>query len=246
MLVNVARNRHSPSTAVAAHLGSSSAPLRTKIPAPFELETLASLPRRELLDIGCGSGTTLKLGTLLGWKATGLELDLAAVLAARREGLDILHGSYRLLSDFPESFDCVVCSHVIEHVHDPQSLLRLMARTLKVGGVAIISCPNADSHVRHRFGASWRGLEAPRHLAIPSLDHLIRMLKDIGFSVITIEPIGSTTTKQSRNIHEERNAAVAADAKLLLPATFARSYVTAHPDFIQLVCRKLPQPCAIR
>lgn len=216
--------------------------LRAKIPAPFELETLASLPRSQLLDIGCGSGTTLKLGTLLGWRTTGLELDLAAVLAARREGLDILHGSYKLLGDFPESFDCVICSHVIEHVHDPQCLLRLMAGTLKVGGVAIISCPNADSHVRHRFGASWRGLEAPRHLAIPSLDFLTRMLKDLGFSVTTIEPIGSTTTKQSWKIHAERNRAAAADAKVPLPAPPASSYVTAHPDLIQLVCRKLPQP----
>jgi 2-polyprenyl-3-methyl-5-hydroxy-6-metoxy-1,4-benzoquinol methylase len=183
----------------------------------------------------------LKLCSLLGWRATGLEIDPAAVQAARAEGLEIREGTYRALAECPNAFDCVICSHVIEHVHDPHALLRLIAAALKDGGIALISCPNSQSHVRRRFGSSWRGLEAPRHLAIPALDYLTSALQRLGFSVNAVQPVGATTAKLSKRIHAKQieSADVAAtgnerQACLLMDRK-------SHPDLIQLVCRKIPQ-----
>jgi len=217
-------------------------PLRPTIPPPFELEVLAELPKGELLDVGCGSGVTLRLAALLGWRATGLELDPAAVHAARADGLDVIQGSYRKLEEHPGRWDYIICSHVLEHVHHPLDLLELIDSALTSSGVAIISCPNSQSYVRKRFGSSWRGLEAPRHLAIPSLDVLVDRITSRGFSVTEIPPIGSTTIKGSREILQSRRRRHVQADQSLQQLQEATHPPTGHsnPDLIQLVCRKSP------
>ncbi|MBT7329491.1 MAG: class I SAM-dependent methyltransferase, partial [Oceanospirillaceae bacterium] len=41
------------------------------------------MPKGSLMDVGCGSGQTLSLAKQLGWQAMGVEIDPAAVRAAR-------------------------------------------------------------------------------------------------------------------------------------------------------------------
>src|SRR5712691_3687866 len=217
-------------------------PLYSKIPPPFELEVLATLPQGDLLDVGCGSGSTLKLAALLGWKVTGLELDTSAVRTARSQGLNVVYGTYHRLQEYPNAFDYVICSHLLEHVHQPHMLLGLIKAALKDNGVAIISCPNSQSYVRHRFGASWRGLEAPRHLAISSLEFLIGTMKSLGFSTTQIQPIGSTTIKQSRRILESRRKSELRGTQQPQDELYPSVDPESHPDLIQLVCRKIAQP----
>ena len=87
----------------------------------------------KLLEIGCGSGRQLEFLHQLGWQAEGLDLDPAAVKAASARGLTVHAGSLKE-QFFPDgSFDAVVSSHVIEHVHDPVGLLRECGRILKPG-----------------------------------------------------------------------------------------------------------------
>lgn len=174
-------------------------PLYSRVPPPFELEVLTTLPRGKLLDIGCGDGTVLKLSARISMDVTGLEVDPAAIRTARSEGLAILDGTYRLLSDYPNSFDYIICSYVIEHVHEPHALLKLITATLKEGEKAMISCPNSQSYVRKHFGSCWRGLEAPRHLGIPSLDYLAATMQGLGFTVTRVHPLGR---QQSDNRNE--------------------------------------------
>ncbi len=221
-------------------------PLHSRIPPPFELEVLAKLPKGELLDVGCGSGTTVKLAGLLGWGATGLELDPTAAHAARREGLHVIQGSYRKLEEHPGRWDCIICSHVLEHVHHPLDLLELIGTALSPGGVTMISCPNSRSYVRQRFGSSWRGLEAPRHLGIPSLEFLVDTMKSSGFCVTHIPPVGSTTIKRSREILESRRSRYAQTDQSLPPLEEVTHFPPAkfHPDLIQLVCRRSPRGTA--
>ena len=148
---------------------------------PFGLRQLAELPKGVLIDVGCGNGDTVKLAAQLGWQARGIELDAAAVRAAQARGLDVMEGSYEVLSLHEGQADCLICSHVIEHVHQPLRLLRLLLAALKPQGVLLLSAPNAASHLSDRYGENWRGLEAPRHLAIPDATWLIGWLRAEGF-----------------------------------------------------------------
>ncbi len=136
------------------------------------LRYLAIPNKGRMLDVGCGGGGVLKLAEECGWQAEGVDFDPDAVANARRKGLSVREGS---LEDqhYPEnSFDLVLMSHVIEHVHDPLGTLREIHRVLRPGGTLAVTTPNASSWGHRHFGRDWRGLEPPRHLQIFSSPNL--------------------------------------------------------------------------
>jgi len=216
------------------------APLRRRMADPFFiLQILNRLPRGRLMDVGCGNGGYLAAARQLGWTVQGLEIDPQAVAAARAAGLDVLQGDYRCLDKFQGAFDCLVCSHVIEHVHAPLALLQAIHAALKPDGVALISLPNADSIVLEAFGANWRGLEAPRHLAIPTARTMRALFEAQGFAV-EAAPVSSLATL-------EATLAIARRRGLDLRSTAERLRRTVgivdetRSDFINLVLRKVAE-----
>ena len=141
------------------------------------------LPREgaQLLDLGCGSGRFLDTATGLGWDATGLDPDPLAVAAGRKRGRKIEQGGLPATGLNSDRFDAVTMNHVVEHLHDPVAALRDVHRILKPGGNVWAATPNADSTSHRTFGPYWRGLEAPRHLAIFCSRALRLAFQDAGF-----------------------------------------------------------------
>tara|TARA_B110001469_G_C9518684_1_gene258212 strand:- start:159 stop:818 length:660 start_codon:yes stop_codon:yes gene_type:complete len=153
---------------------------------PFGWKLLTTLPKGKFMDVGCGNGQVVDVASQLGWNAMGLEIDPEAVRVARTSGLNIMEGTYEKLSEYEQEFDCIMCSHVLEHVHDPRDMVEKMKSAIKAGGVLMITLPNSLSSLRRYFGDDWRGLEAPRHLCIPSESELIRLLEEQGFLIKSI------------------------------------------------------------
>ncbi len=216
-------------------------PLRAHIAEPsFVLDALNRLPRGRMVDVGCGNGGYLVAARQLGWQALGIEIDAQAVAAARAAGLAVEQGDYRRLDDHEGAFDCLICSHVIEHVHQPLVLLRALARALKPGGTALISLPNAGSAVLEACGVNWRGLEAPRHLAIPTATALTRHLLELGFGLRAAPLAPAVTLSQSLDIARRRGVA-AAEIERMRAAGLARSAAadTDSSDFINLELQKV-------
>ncbi len=150
------------------------------------LLTVAGLPpgeRRRLLDVGCGSGDFLLRMRARGWDVLGVEPDPVAAAAARRSVLDVRDGMLTDAAFADDTFDAIVLSHVIEHVHDPIALLRECGRVLRPGGVLVMMTPNLTSVGHRRFGADWRGLEPPRHLHVFSVDALAACVQRVGLAV---------------------------------------------------------------
>jgi SAM-dependent methyltransferase len=96
---------------------------------------------RRLLDVGCGSGAMLTHLERYG-SPTGIESDDEAVRQSRQRGIDAVK-----LADAPplpfedESFDLVTALDVLEHVDDDLELLREVERTLRPGGMLLLSVP---------------------------------------------------------------------------------------------------------
>jgi len=129
--------------------------------------------RGKLLDLGCGNGRYLALMRDAGWDVTGVEPDPVAAKTAQEEfGIPVTVGTLQDAGLPAGSFDAITLSHVIEHVYDPIALLSECRRLLKPEGKAVIVTPNIKSLGHRKFGISWRGLEAPRHLFIFSLTTL--------------------------------------------------------------------------
>lgn len=213
--------------------------LKPWIAEPFGLRQWAQLPKGLLVDVGCGNGEKLKLAAQLGWDARGIELDAAAVKAAQAQGLRVDQGGYELLSKYREQADCVVCSHVLEHVHQPLQMLQMLLESLKPRGVLLLSVPNAASFLRNHYGENWRGLEAPRHLAIPDGAWLTAYLRAQGFDCTQLASHPLETAMESERIRRRGASLLPPDidtAKALLrnmpePAM-------AQQDVTQLVCTR--------
>lgn len=141
----------------------------------------------QLLEIGCGSGQQLEYLRKMGWQVQGLDLDPAATTVASARGLTVHVGSLEGQCFSGQCFDAVVSSHVIEHVHDPVALLRESGRILKPGGRIVVVTPNTASWGRRLFGASWRGLEPPRHLHLFDAVSLRQAAEQAGLRVYRLD-----------------------------------------------------------
>lgn len=214
-------------------------PLKSRVVEFFGQRELVSLPKGRLMDVGCGNGHMLNFVTKLGWQAIGLEIDPAAVKAARTQGLDVLEGTYERLSEYRQAFDCIVCSHVLEHVYNPQDMLSKLKEALKPGGILLLSLPNANSMLRYHFGENWRGLEAPRHLSIPWMSHLKAKLIEMGFNVTQRQLNLFTTAVESSRIQRRAAKINAYDKKVATMLIADKRLPTdQQADFVQFICLK--------
>jgi len=97
------------------------------------------------LDAGCGWGWFLHYAVKKGIDTYGFEVDLtslkkALVFGVTTDRLLVSDAQYIPFRD--ETFDFIICWHVIEHVPNPKKALEEIGRVLKTGGVFIIGVPN--------------------------------------------------------------------------------------------------------
>jgi len=159
--------------------------------ATFGLDVL--FPRwhgqRRLLEVGCGSGSSLAQMRDLGWRVMGVEIDpRAAKVASECRQLPVFVGTLEE-AQFPEgSFDAIVMNHVFEHVPDPIALLKECYRLLSPGGNLMLAMPNLDSLGHWIFRQHWVALDPPRHLYLWRVATLSKVLRDTGFRVLRCMP----------------------------------------------------------
>ncbi len=120
-------------------------------------------PHASLLDVGCGSGKRMQLLRDLGWSVEGVDNDLQAIGQAQNKGLNVRLGNLDEQEYSDNRFDAITMSHVIEHVHQPLSLLQECHRILKPGGKLALVTPNAESWGHRLFKDAWVHLDPPRH-----------------------------------------------------------------------------------
>jgi 2-polyprenyl-3-methyl-5-hydroxy-6-metoxy-1,4-benzoquinol methylase len=108
-----------------------------------------------ILDIGCGAGEFPFVLKSQGYNASGLEPDQACAEFARTR-LDLRIESRPLEDPVPGGgpFQVITMFHVLEHMVDPRSALRLLASWLGEDGRLVVEVPNVESQCtapHHRF-----------------------------------------------------------------------------------------------
>jgi 2-polyprenyl-3-methyl-5-hydroxy-6-metoxy-1,4-benzoquinol methylase len=144
-------------------------------------------PKGKLLELGVGSGSTLKLFAEWGWNTEGLDFDAQAVKNAVSKGLKVNCGDLFSQNYRDNQFDAIFSSHVLEHVPDPVAVLKESLRIMKPGGVFVGVTPNKNSRLHKIFKTNWRELDPPRHLYIFTANALQSMAEQAEFSRIEIK-----------------------------------------------------------
>ncbi len=137
-----------------------------------------------LLDIGCGSGTFVRLARRAGVEAMGLELSREAAAIAEREAPGaVMEGSEEEILEQGRVYDVVTLFHSLEHMTTPFRFLKKLRRILKEEGSLIVQVPNAGSLQARVFGSRWYGLDCPRHLYNYTSLALLHLLGRAGYRI---------------------------------------------------------------
>lgn len=120
-----------------------------------DLARLRLRPGEWVLDAGCGEGRHCYGALERGVRVVGLDLDpkglRAAVGGLRRRARELgstgemLQGDAFHLPFADDTFDAVICSEVMEHVHDYRAAARELARVTRPGGRVAVTIPTATS-----------------------------------------------------------------------------------------------------
>ena len=81
-----------------------------------------------------------------------------------------------------EQYDLVILRAVVEHVHDPIDLLRILRERMTEGGILYVEAPNMDSAYIHYFGISTNGYGVPYHLFNFDSGSMRSVLEDAGLA----------------------------------------------------------------
>jgi 2-polyprenyl-6-hydroxyphenyl methylase/3-demethylubiquinone-9 3-methyltransferase len=106
------------------------------------IDRLAPLRGRRVLDVGCGGGILAEAMALSGAQVTGIDLAAKPLKVARLhaiesgvQGLEYLEVSAEELAlQRPGTFDTVTCMEMLEHVPQPDSVVRACAALARPGG----------------------------------------------------------------------------------------------------------------
>ncbi len=163
-----------------------------------EIVALVPTTARKILDIGCGAG---RLGEAIKARqeaeVIGIERVEAAAQAARRSLDQVLVGDVETmeLAWEPGSFDAMVCGDVLEHLAEPERLLRQARTWLKPDGCLIASIPNVRHHtvVRSLLEGNWTyetaGLLDRTHVRFFTRRQIEQTFAEAGFALTELHVI---------------------------------------------------------
>ena len=173
-------------------------------------EVIQSIPSgvKRILDLGCGDGS---MGAYL--KSTGVA-EVTGITYSEKEAVIARTKIDRVIvADLNEvelqalgKFDCVICSHVLEHLYDPGQLLQKIKAQLTENGIVIIALPNILywkerlKFLKGSFKYTEGGLMDKTHFRFFDWKTANALISDSGIKIITRTSSGALPLPLIRKI----------------------------------------------
>lgn len=137
------------------------------------------------LDIGCNLGYAVEAARRAGFDATGIDLDVAAIEAARTSfpACGFRVAPLDALVEEGQAFDLVFCSEVIEHVPDVRHFAEGLSAVMKPGATLYLTTPDAGHPRVPRGFIAWDAVKPPEHICFFTRGALGRLMRDHGIEV---------------------------------------------------------------
>ena len=158
-----------------------------------------------LLDVGCGSGHFAAHARKRGFEVLGIEpAATAADYAARVMDIPVINQEAGKVELPAEGFDVITAWDVIEHVGDPQALMKRCVGWLRPGGIMALRFPSASwqkikGTILHGLLSSSRSaFSATIHLYFFSEDTFRQMANRAGLEILQTKTTGFEINSASR------------------------------------------------
>lgn len=138
----------------------------------------------KLLEIGCGNGELMRLFQEEGYSIHGIDVSSQAVDYCRKLNLSVSHqDGVSFLKQNQNSYDGIICSHLIEHIHyrDTNLFIECCYQALNNRGIILIITPNV-----HCLGGNTSFWNDPSHTKPFTVASLKKLLSDFEFKIIDI------------------------------------------------------------
>lgn len=162
-----------------------------------EVTVLIPDSAKRVLDVGCSIGIMGEALQQKGCEVTGIEASPVLAQDARLRLRRVIEADVEDLArqdaDPGGPFDCVVMADVLEHLRDPWSVVRWIAKYVAENGSMVVSVPNVrhihlfwSLVVRRRWPYREVGLFDRTHLRWFAFHNLDELLADTEFEIVQL------------------------------------------------------------
>ena len=140
-------------------------------------------PGDAILDVGCGNGSLLTRLFKMGFtNLTGIDPFI-------NEGHD--YGAIKIykkeIHELNEKFDLIMMHHSLEHMFEPLKALQKAYSLLNKNKYLLVRIPVMGNYGWQHYRTYWCGLDAPRHIFIPSEKGMRMLATAAGFEIEKVE-----------------------------------------------------------
>jgi ubiquinone/menaquinone biosynthesis C-methylase UbiE len=155
-------------------------------------------PGMKVVDIGCGDGAYIEYCSQQGADVTFLDIQESKVQALNERLKDTAKGKHEGIVSgcnpipLPDEYaDLVISTEVLEHVRDPEAVLREIVRIGNHQALYLLTVPDARGENLIKTLAPPVYFEEPNHIQIFTSDDFERLIRNCDLEIIRHEYLGA-------------------------------------------------------